>query len=56
MLFLTYLAFLRPEADRTALVLPWVVSQGRSYRFLWADSIIHKKKGRAIQLSLIFQR
>jgi hypothetical protein len=40
--FLTYLAFLRSAADRADLALPWVVSRGRSYRFLWAGSIIQK--------------
>jgi hypothetical protein len=42
--FLNYLAFLQPEADRTYSVLPWVVTRGRSNRFLWANSIIQKKK------------
>jgi hypothetical protein len=35
--FLNYLAFLRPAADRAVPMLPWVVSRGRSYGFLWAD-------------------
>jgi hypothetical protein len=34
--FLNYLAFLRPAADRAISILPWVVSPGRSYGFLWA--------------------
>jgi hypothetical protein len=42
--FLNYLAFLRPEADRAVSILPWVVSRGRSYGFLWAGSIIQKNK------------
>jgi hypothetical protein len=37
--FLNYLALLRPAADRAVSVLPCVVSRGRSYGFLWADSI-----------------
>jgi hypothetical protein len=47
--FLNYLAFLRPVADRAVSILPWVVSPGRSYGFLWAGSIIQKKceKGRS---------
>jgi hypothetical protein len=40
--FLKYLVFLRPAADRAVSILPWVVSRGRSYGFLWADSIIQK--------------
>jgi hypothetical protein len=40
--FLNYLAFLRPGADRAVSILPWVVSRGRSYGFLWAGSIIQK--------------
>jgi hypothetical protein len=40
--FLNYLAFLRPAADRAVSVLPWVVSPGRSYGYLWAGSIIQK--------------
>jgi hypothetical protein len=40
--FLNYLAFLRPAADREVSILPWVVSPGRSYAFLWAGSIIQK--------------
>jgi hypothetical protein len=40
--FLNYLAFLRPAADRAVSILPWVVSRGRSYGFLWAGSIIQK--------------
>jgi hypothetical protein len=40
--FLNYLAFLRPAADRAVSILPWVVSPGRSYGFLWAGSIIQK--------------
>jgi hypothetical protein len=27
---------LRPEVDRAISILPWVVSRGRSYGFLWA--------------------
>jgi hypothetical protein len=38
--FRNYLAFLRPAADRAVPILPWVVSRGRSYRYLWADSVI----------------
>jgi hypothetical protein len=40
---MNYLAFLRPAADRAVSVLPWDVSRGRSYGFLWADSIFQKK-------------
>jgi hypothetical protein len=40
--FLNYLVFLRPAADRAVSILPWVVSRGRSYGFLWAGSIIPK--------------
>jgi hypothetical protein len=40
--FQNYLAFFRPAADRAVSILPWVVSRGRSYGFLWADSIIQK--------------
>jgi hypothetical protein len=40
--FLNYLAFLRPAADRAVSILPWVVSRGRSYGFLWAGSMIQK--------------
>jgi hypothetical protein len=40
--FLNYLAFLRPTADRALSILPWVVSPGRLYGFLWAGSIIQK--------------
>jgi hypothetical protein len=40
--FLNYLAFLRPAANRAVSILPWVVSPGRSYGFLWAGSIIQK--------------
>jgi hypothetical protein len=40
--FLNYLVFLRPAADRAVSILPWVVSPGRSYGFLWAGSIIQK--------------
>jgi hypothetical protein len=40
--FLNYLAFLRPAADRAVSILPWVVSPGRSYGFLWAGSIIKR--------------
>jgi hypothetical protein len=42
--FLIYLAFFRPEADRAASILPWVVSRGRSCGFLWADSSLQKKE------------
>jgi hypothetical protein len=38
--FQTYPAFLRSAADRTDPVLPWVVSRGRSYGFLWAESTL----------------
>jgi hypothetical protein len=44
--FLNYLAFLRPAAEWAVSVLPWVVSRGRSYGFLWADSIIQKCEGK----------
>jgi hypothetical protein len=37
--FLNYLAFLWPEADQAISILPWVVSRGRSYGFLWACKI-----------------
>jgi hypothetical protein len=40
--FLNYLAFLRPAADRAVSKIPWVVSRGRSYGFLYAGSIIYK--------------
>jgi hypothetical protein len=40
--FLNYLAFLRPAADWAVSILPWVVSPGRLYGFLWAASIIQK--------------
>jgi hypothetical protein len=40
--FLNCLAFLRPAADRAVFILPWVVSRGRSYGFLWAGSTIQK--------------
>jgi hypothetical protein len=40
--FLNYLAFLRPAADRAVFVLPWVVSPGRSYGFLWAVRLFKK--------------
>jgi recombinational DNA repair protein (RecF pathway) len=40
--FLNYLAFLRPAADQINSVLPWVVSRGRSYGFLWIYSIIQQ--------------
>jgi hypothetical protein len=39
---LNYLAFLQPAADRAVSILPWAVSPGRSYGFLWAGSIIQK--------------
>jgi hypothetical protein len=39
---LNYLASFRPVADRAVSKLPWVVSRGRSYGFLWAGSIIQK--------------
>jgi hypothetical protein len=42
--FLNYLAFLRPAADRAVSILPWVVSRGRSYGFLWADSSTHDRR------------
>jgi hypothetical protein len=38
--FLTYLAFLRPAADRADCIFTWIVSRGHSHGFLWADSII----------------
>jgi hypothetical protein len=53
--FLNYLAFLRPAADRAVSILPWVVSRGRSYGFLWAGSIIQKMCGRTVQLRLVRQ-
>jgi hypothetical protein len=40
--FLNYLAFLRPAADRAVSILPWVVSPGRSYGFLWAVRLFKK--------------
>jgi hypothetical protein len=40
--FLNYLAFLRQATDRAVSVLPWVVSPGRPYGFLWAGSIIRQ--------------
>jgi hypothetical protein len=40
--FLNYLAFLRPAADRAVSILPWVVSRGRSYGFLWANLNIQR--------------
>jgi hypothetical protein len=40
--FLNYLAFLRPAADRAVSILPWVVSPGRSYRFIWAVRLFKK--------------
>jgi hypothetical protein len=42
--FLNNLAFLRPAADRALSILPWVVSQSRSYRFLWAIRAYNKNK------------
>jgi hypothetical protein len=36
-------AFLQPAADRAVFILPWVVSPGPSYGFLWAGSIIQIK-------------
>jgi hypothetical protein len=44
--FPNYLAFLRPAADRAVYILPLFVSRGRSYGFLWADSILPKKSAR----------
>jgi hypothetical protein len=41
--FLNYLAFLLPAADRAAFILPWVVSPGCSYGFLWAVRLFKKK-------------
>jgi hypothetical protein len=41
--FLNYLAFLQPAADRAVSILPWFVSPGRSYGFLFTGSIIQKK-------------
>jgi hypothetical protein len=37
---LNYLASFWLAADRAVSILPWVVSRGRSYGFLWAGSII----------------
>jgi hypothetical protein len=37
---LNYLAFLRPEADRTDFAFPCITCRSRSYEFLWADSDI----------------
>jgi hypothetical protein len=52
--FLNYLAFLQPAANRAVSVLPRIVSQGRSYGFLCGLIGIFKKMGgRAIQLLLI---
>jgi hypothetical protein len=42
--FLNYLAFLRPAADRAVSLLPWFVSRGRSYGFLWAGSFIQNNE------------
>jgi hypothetical protein len=39
---LNYLAFLRPAADRAVSILPWVVSPGCSYGFLWAVRLFKK--------------
>jgi hypothetical protein len=38
--FLKYLSFLWPAADRAVSIIPWVVSPGRAYGFLWVGSII----------------
>jgi hypothetical protein len=49
--FLNYLAFLRPVADGTDSILPWVVSRGRSYGslcFLCAESTIQNYEERSI--------
>jgi hypothetical protein len=35
-------ASLRPLADQAVSILSWVLSRGRSYGFLWADSFIQK--------------
>jgi hypothetical protein len=53
--FLNYLAFLRPEADGAVSILPWVVSPGHSYGFVWAVRLLKKMWGRTIQLRLIRQ-
>jgi hypothetical protein len=45
--FLNYLAFHRLKADRTDSAIPWVVSLGRSYGFLRADSNSKKKVRRS---------
>jgi hypothetical protein len=42
--FLNYLAILRPAADWAVSILPWVVSPGRSYGFLWAVRVIKKSE------------
>jgi hypothetical protein len=53
---LNYLVFFRPAAEWAVSILPWVVSRGRSHGFLWADSIIHRMRGKATQLRLIRQK
>jgi hypothetical protein len=40
--FLNYRVFLRPAVVRAVSILPWIVSPGRSYRFLWAGSSIQR--------------
>jgi hypothetical protein len=50
--FVNFIALLRPTADRTDSVIPWVVSRGHSYRFLWADSIVQKFKERQSKFGL----
>jgi hypothetical protein len=40
--FRNYLAFLRPAADRAVSILPWVVSPGSPYWFLWAVRLFKK--------------
>jgi hypothetical protein len=46
-------AFLRSEVDRVDCMIPWFVSRGRSFEFLWADLVIQKIWGRASRLRLI---
>jgi hypothetical protein len=53
--FLNYVAFLRPAADRAVSILPWVVSRGRSYGFLWTVRLFKMMWGRTFELRLIRQ-
>lgn len=47
-------AFIRPATDQAGYLLPWVVSQGRSFGFLRADSSIRNVRNE-IQLRQIHQ-